>query len=114
MLKLEMKMSMNPFKFNGSDGKENEGIKFRFRDWDFTHEQTLMLKSSGEATPDLHKNVLYSLQGIKDGERVECEFVPFNERKQDQRDGSRDRVRDVISLRLHAVRPLSTNGNTKA
>lgn len=106
-IKLEMKVSMSPFKFQDEDGKQNEGIKFRFRDWDYTHEQTLMLTSSGETVPDLHQNPLYALQGVPDGDHVEVTFIPYQQRQQDQRNGSRDRVRDVLGLRLDAVRPLS-------
>lgn len=113
MMNLTMKMSMNPFKFKDNDGKDNEGIKFRFRDLDYTHEQTLMLISGGESVPDVHKNPLYHLQGVDDGEMIEAEFVPVQNRQQDQRNGSRDRVRDTIGLRLLSVKP-STNGNGKA
>ncbi len=113
MLDLEMKVQIMPFKFSDDEGKENEGIKFRFRDWDYTHEQTLMLKSSGETVSDVHKSPLYGLQGVKDGERVYCKFVPFQLRQQDQRNGSRDRVKDVLSLRLESV-TAGSNGNGKA
>ncbi len=109
MLDLDMKMSMNAFKFKDNEGKETEGIKFSFRDLDYTHEQTLMLVSGGEPVADVHKNPLYALQGVNEGEMVKVRFVPFQQRQQDQRNGSRDRVRDVLSLRLDAVQP-SSNG----
>ena len=109
-IELTMKMSTQPFKFQDDQGKDNEGIKFRFRDLDYTHEQTLMLKSGGETVPDVHRNPLYALQGVAEGSMVNVRFVPYQQRQQDQRNGSRDRVRDVLGLRLEHVSPADTNG----
>lgn len=104
-LKLTMKLTRaNTFSVEG-----NEGITFRLQEFDYRHEATLMLKRSGEPNPDAHKSPLYALQGVEVGAMCEVEFAPYQDRRQESREGSRDSVKDVIGLRLVAVRPSPAN-----
>lgn len=106
-INLQMKLvRVNHFGFDTSAGR-NEGVSFRFQEWEFRHDATLMLKSNGETVDDARRSPLYRIQNLEPGEMVECEFTPYQDRRQEQRDGQRDSVKDVIGLRLSAVRPLS-------
>lgn len=95
----------------------NRGITFRFQEWEYRHEATLMLEVDGQPNPDAHKSPLYALQGVPVGDMVEAEFQPYQDRRQESRENSRDSVKDVLGLRLSSVRPSeipaqpSTNGN---
>lgn len=104
---LTMKMSSNPFRING----DTEGITYRFRDFDYTHQQTLMLKSNGQVPPDLADNPLFTLKGVASGTMCDCVFDLVQRRDQESRDGQRDRVKDVLGLRLSSVQP-HTNGKS--
>ncbi|MGI8541665.1 MAG: hypothetical protein ACR2N0_18130 [Rubrobacteraceae bacterium] len=107
-LVLSMKMTYIPFKIDS----DTEGVSFRFRDLDYTHQQTLMLKSAGQTPPELHRNPLYALQGVPSGTIVECQFTPYQKREQESRDNQRDRVKDVLGLRLSRVVAPSENGKS--
>lgn len=101
-IKLEMKLARkNEFSVGG-----NKGVSFRFQEWEYRHDVTLMLEVNSEPVADLHRNPLYTVQDLKPGAMVEVEFVPYQDRRQESRDGQRDSVKDVIGLRLNAVRPL--------
>lgn len=86
----------------------NKGMTFRFQEWEYRHEATLMLQVDGKPVEDAHRSPLYGLQDVPQGEMVEVEFVPFQDRRQESRgENQRDSVKDVIGLRLHSVRPAS-------
>lgn len=104
-LKLTMKLTRaNQFSVEG-----NEGTTFRLQEFDYRHEATLMVKRNGEPVPDAHKSPLYALQGVNVGDMCEVEFAPYQDRRQESREGSRDSVKDVVGLRLVAVRPAAEN-----
>ncbi len=104
-IKIEMSVArVNPFAFMTDQG-QNEGISFRFQEWEFRQDATLMLKSGGQPIEDAHKSPLYALQGLGVREMVVCEFELFQDRRQESRAGQRDSVKDVLGLRLKSVRP---------
>lgn len=113
-IKLPMKLvRKNEFSVGG-----NKGVSFRFQEWEYRHDVTLMLEVSGDPVSDVHRNPLYKIQDLEPGAMVEAEFVPYQDRRQESRDGQRDSVKDVIGLRLSAVRPMSeanpaTNGRAE-
>ncbi|WP_047866722.1 hypothetical protein [Rubrobacter aplysinae] len=114
-IELQMKLQRrNPFSLNGG---QTEGVSFRLQEWDYRHEATLMLKIDGEANADAHKSPLYGLRSAEVGDMVTATFEPYQDRRQESREGGRDSVKDVIGLRLVKVsvteQQQSSNGSSK-
>jgi hypothetical protein len=102
----------NEFDFDGETGRMH-GVSFLFRDFDYTHEQTLMLVRNGEAIDAARRNPLWALQAVDEGEMLDIRFGLVQRREQDSRDGGqRDRVKDVLGVSILSVSPHS-NGNGK-
>lgn len=106
-LTFTMKMHMEPMAFGSF-----EGVRFTFRDWDFTHQATLVLKTDDGPNNEAHKSPLYALQGVSNGEKVQVTFKAEQQRQQQSRENRRDQVKDQIGLRLLSVKPVAeSNGS---